>query len=157
MRFHRRGHRELNSEVNLVPFVDLLSVCICFLLMTAVWLQVGSIEVKQSHGTVADEPSTKLELRVRLVQERDVFIDVMNQGRPVASVEVKGEDDAKFQEAFVAGVYKMLPPEAQIDLPAVVASAFIVPASNYRDMVNVMDALRRQKLANLAVMPTKAG
>jgi len=26
-------------------------MCICFLLMTAVWLEVGALQVKQSHGT----------------------------------------------------------------------------------------------------------
>ena len=34
------GKRELNSDINLVPFIDLLSVCICFLLIAAVWLQL---------------------------------------------------------------------------------------------------------------------
>ncbi len=45
--------KSLDAEINLVPFIDLLSMCICFLLMTAVWMQVGAVQVKQSHGTDA--------------------------------------------------------------------------------------------------------
>ena len=34
-----KGHRRsLNANLNLVPFIDLLSVCITFLIATAVWL-----------------------------------------------------------------------------------------------------------------------
>ena len=34
------------SEPNLTPFVDLFSVLICFLLMTAAWLQLESMQVQ---------------------------------------------------------------------------------------------------------------
>ena len=39
------GEREVNVEPNLVPFIDLMSVCIIFLLVTAVWTQVSMIEL----------------------------------------------------------------------------------------------------------------
>jgi biopolymer transport protein ExbD len=47
------GKRDINAELNLTPFIDLLSTCVCFLLLSAVWVEVGSIEIKQSHGTAA--------------------------------------------------------------------------------------------------------
>lgn len=36
----RGGRRSLNAAINLVPFIDLLSFCISFLLITAVWTQM---------------------------------------------------------------------------------------------------------------------
>ena len=42
------GGREVNVEPNLVPFIDLMSVCIIFLLVTAVWTQVSMIELGAS-------------------------------------------------------------------------------------------------------------
>jgi biopolymer transport protein ExbD len=42
-----RGRR-LNAELNLVPFIDLLSVCITFLLATAVWIELSSMPVDQA-------------------------------------------------------------------------------------------------------------
>ena len=35
-------------ELNLVPFIDLMSVCIIFLLITAVWIQVSMIQLGTS-------------------------------------------------------------------------------------------------------------
>ena len=40
--------RQTNVELNLVPFIDLMSMCICFLLMTAVWTQVDMIQIGSS-------------------------------------------------------------------------------------------------------------
>ena len=37
-----------NFDLNLVPFIDLLSVCITFLLATAVWTQIMSLQVDQA-------------------------------------------------------------------------------------------------------------
>ena len=51
-----RGKKGLNAELNLVPFIDLLSMCICFLLMTAVWVQIGVLDVKQGIGTSKGGP-----------------------------------------------------------------------------------------------------
>jgi biopolymer transport protein ExbD len=38
----------VNAELNLVPFIDLLSVCIVFLIATAVWIELSSMPVDQA-------------------------------------------------------------------------------------------------------------
>ena len=40
--------RKVNAELNLVPFIDLLSVCIVFLIATAVWVELSSLPVDQA-------------------------------------------------------------------------------------------------------------
>ncbi len=40
--------RGANTEVNLIPFIDLMSVLITFLLLTAVWTQVSMIQLGSS-------------------------------------------------------------------------------------------------------------
>jgi biopolymer transport protein ExbD len=40
--------RKVNFELNLVPFIDLVSVQITFLLATAVWLEISSLPVDQA-------------------------------------------------------------------------------------------------------------
>jgi biopolymer transport protein ExbD len=42
------GSRSANTELNLVPFIDLMSVLITFLLITAVWSQVSMIQLGTS-------------------------------------------------------------------------------------------------------------
>lgn len=48
------GKDDVNVELNLVPFIDLMCVCITFLLVTAVWTQISMIEL----GTSIHSPQT---------------------------------------------------------------------------------------------------
>lgn len=63
--------RQSNLEVNLVPFIDLMSVLITFLLITAVWTQVSMIKLgsslysKQNTEDV-DKPPPKTEVPLRV-------------------------------------------------------------------------------------------
>src|SRR5581483_9056123 len=41
------GKKPLDATLNLVPFIDLLSCCISFLLITAVWTQLARMDVTQ--------------------------------------------------------------------------------------------------------------
>lgn len=44
----RGGKKALDAMINLVPFIDLMAVTIVFLIMTAVWTQLGRLQVSQS-------------------------------------------------------------------------------------------------------------
>lgn len=45
-----KGRRPLDAALNLVPFIDLMAVTIVFLIMTAVWTQVGRLQLApQTH------------------------------------------------------------------------------------------------------------
>src|SRR2546422_1294720 len=58
------GKKALDAEINLVPFIDLLSCCISFLLITAVWTQIAGLQVSSSGGP--PEPQQKQEQTVDL-------------------------------------------------------------------------------------------
>ncbi len=45
-----QNKKSLDVELNLLPVFDFLSVCICFLLMTVVWIQVGQMKTSQALG-----------------------------------------------------------------------------------------------------------
>lgn len=45
--------KNLDFDLNLVPFIDMFSVVLCFLIMTAVQISVGAIDLKQSTGTTS--------------------------------------------------------------------------------------------------------
>ena len=51
------GKKSVDFQLNLIPFIDLLSVLISFLLMTSVWTQVAKIDVRQSPNLPSDEPT----------------------------------------------------------------------------------------------------
>lgn len=56
----RRGGRARNVELNLVPFIDLMSVLITFLLLSAVWTQVSMIQLGASFVSKQDEDNQEL-------------------------------------------------------------------------------------------------
>ena len=63
------GRKSLDAAINLVPFIDLLSCCISFLLITAVWVNLGRPEVKPlaSRGDVSPaEPNTDVKVTLTL-------------------------------------------------------------------------------------------
>ena len=63
------GKKPVDAELNLVPFIDLLVCCICFLLITAVWTQMAKIDVSQGQsGSAAEKTEDKPpEMKVKIV------------------------------------------------------------------------------------------
>jgi biopolymer transport protein TolR len=49
------GKKPLDAAINLVPFIDLMAVTISFLIMTAVWTQIGRLQVSQAGGPSSEE------------------------------------------------------------------------------------------------------
>lgn len=62
------GKRTLDFDLNLVPFIDLLSCCISFLLITAAWTQLARLETVQKvegpGATAGGAPEDKVQLVV---------------------------------------------------------------------------------------------
>src|SRR5690349_18365574 len=77
------GHgnkKSVDSEIPLVPFIDLLLCCIMFLLVTAVWNQLARINAnQQTPGQQAPMDSPPPEERVKLI------LQVQNTGYVLAS------------------------------------------------------------------------
>src|SRR3954465_1838184 len=51
------GKRGTTLDFNLTPFIDLMSVCIIFLLLTAVWTQVSMIQIGSSIYAKKTDPN----------------------------------------------------------------------------------------------------
>ncbi|PWU18045.1 MAG: tolR protein [Bdellovibrio sp.] len=64
--------RKKNLDLNLVPFIDLMSVLITFLLITAVWTQVSMIQIgtsiygKRQENQEKPEPPKKVDVPLKL-------------------------------------------------------------------------------------------
>ncbi|WP_434384388.1 biopolymer transporter ExbD [Melittangium boletus] len=50
-----KGKKSLDVAINLTPFIDLMAVTISFLIMTAVWTQIGRLQVAQAGGPATEE------------------------------------------------------------------------------------------------------
>jgi biopolymer transport protein TolR len=62
------GKRSYDMEINLVPFIDLLSCCIAFLMIVATWTQIARIDVAPSpNGPAAEEKQDEDPLKLGIV------------------------------------------------------------------------------------------
>ena len=73
-----KGNRGANVDVNIVPFIDLMSVLVIFLLITAVWTQVSMIQIGSSiYGKRTNddkvEPPPRAEIPFRLDIKADGY------------------------------------------------------------------------------------
>lgn len=75
------GGRKTNVDLNIVPFIDLMSVLITFLLITAVWTQVSMIQLGTSfYSRRADDvtptktPDMDISLRVDVKTQGFVIV-----------------------------------------------------------------------------------
>lgn len=69
--------RKSSVDLNIVPFIDLMSVCIIFLLITAVWTQVSMIQIGSSiYGKKTAQEQTTPPPR----PEIPFRLDVRNEG-----------------------------------------------------------------------------
>ncbi|NDD92248.1 biopolymer transporter ExbD [bacterium] len=146
--------KSLDAELNLVSFIDLLSMCICFLLMTAVWIEVGSLQVKQSHGTegpAAVSQSHEIDLAVSSSTTLELTIKkggkvVQKQQLKAASVE---ELSTQLNGALVSFVSSPAGKAAPVSAAMITSTASV----SYGELIRIMDALRRNQIVNLGVVP----
>lgn len=63
------GKKSVDMQINMVPMIDLLISCIAFLLMTAVWTQIGAVQAQQPRGAPApdqpqEQPQDQLKIQI---------------------------------------------------------------------------------------------
>ena len=76
------GKKSVDSEIPLIPFIDLLLCCIMFLLVTAVWNKLARIDANQQQpGREApmDAPPPPEQIRV--------FLQIKNTGYVIAATD----------------------------------------------------------------------
>jgi len=98
------GKKPLDAAINLVPFIDLLSCCISFLLITAVWTQLARMDVQQKGPGAAgavDEKPPENQVNLTLFVDKDGFIFSKSTGDTTNIPMKEGEYDyAKLGEVL---------------------------------------------------------
>lgn len=116
-----RGKRASNFELNLVPFIDLMSVLITFLLISAVWTQVSMIQLGASFASPRQDQVTPIkpppleDLVLRLDIKEGGY--VLYVGKDVRSIpKIAGEYDKVTLKNDLAKVKQMYPDKGGIKL-----------------------------------------
>lgn len=146
------GKRPLNADLNLVPFIDLLVCCICFLLITAVWSQMARIEVnQQGRGSMGKktEEIPKEDIKITVVVE-DTGYTLMAAGNRVP-IDKRGE---VYDTETLGKHLRDIKVEYRDKDDLTIAVADNIP---YRHIVDVMDAALKQFFTNIRLADATAG
>ena len=87
---NKGGKKPLNADLNLVPYIDLLTCMVAFLLITAVWSQLARLSVQQKGQGQAgeDTPPEKVFKLVVLVNDSGYNLVADQDQQPIPK---KGE------------------------------------------------------------------
>jgi len=97
--------KSVNVELNIIPFIDLMSCLTCFLLITAVWVNIAQLEIAPAGrsreapdciGDTCDEPKLSV-----LINADEIWIGVsrVNDFQKIPRLET-GYDWAKLEDSL---------------------------------------------------------
>lgn len=143
--------KELNFEINILPILDILSVLICFLLLTAVWIQIGSLDTKQALGDNSISGSKNPpSLFIGVAPNGTVRFSLRDVGTKIQTESVIASSKAGINweslNQKIQAIRAQLP-----DLKTVV----IRPEAKvgYGEVIRLMDQLKQNQLTDIGLSP----
>ena len=126
------------AELLLVPMIDIFTVLVTFLLMTAVFSRITIIDLDlpSAQGPAVTQPAFRLEVILR-----DSGLEVTNgQDRIAALPKVQGQYDLKALSELALTLKREHPDVDE-------ASVLLEPDIEYDSLIQVMDAIRSKEVA----------
>lgn len=147
------GKKPLDTTINLVPFIDLMAVTIVFLIMTAVWTQLGRLQVSQSGNSASEEPppQTQLQPITVLITEKDLKISV--GGSQLDPMPITRDQKQRIEVVKLTDKLKELKTQ-QPEQNAITLST--EDAVRYEDLVRVIDACIGNQFPSVSVSPASS-
>ena len=146
-------------QLDLTPFISLLSVCICFLLVTVAWYQVGSLTMKQVMGGDTSEVAKESQpsLWIHLESRKNIIVKIKKQKKYISRKNIsisKNTSSKKTEREFNHDDFKKYVLSVKKQIPSL-NQAFIIPKQDiiYEDIIKIMDGVRQSGIFNLGVSP----
>lgn len=74
------GKKSVSADLNLVPYIDLLTCMVSFLLITAVWTQLARLEVQQKgQGQAGTDTPTEIKAKITVMVDEAGYNVVENE------------------------------------------------------------------------------
>jgi biopolymer transport protein TolR len=152
---NKGGRRKnLNFELNLVPFIDVLSTCICFLLVTAVFINLGSFHVSQAVGSekTKQDEKPKGTVTVSLGGRGDIRFEVkdvkgMRGSQALTTISGDaGKVNFKRTEEWIAAFASQYK-----DVKTVLIMPN--PSSKYDDLIQLMAQFKKSSMDQIGIAP----
>lgn len=148
------SNKSLDFEINLLPVISVLAVCISFLLLTTVWVQIGTFDLSQALGTegAADAQAKKPTLWLTLSNNGDVQVVVKNA--PALNDRLQLNQVRGTQSRVSVSNIADLIEKIKAKVPEL-NTGLVIPAaqSSYEDLVKVMDQMKKNNIAEVGIAP----
>ncbi len=112
------GKRALNASLNLVPYIDLLTCMVAFLLITAVWTQLAQLKLSQRVPGTEDGKEEKPMAKIAVVVGDDNLNIVVNQDREVVP-DKNGQPDWDVLATLLKKVKTQFPDKDDVQIASV--------------------------------------
>lgn len=151
----KKQKKSVNTEVDLVAFISLLSVCICFLLLTAVWIQIASMNVKQAIGGQAAGEASKPrpEMWVVFEPEGQLVLRLRNSPRKILRIygnsKIEGKGGHPDYEKLSGYLGRLTSDFDQLSVALIRPSKM----TSFEDIIRLMDVFRQSGIEDLGVTP----
>ena len=144
----RGGARKaVDAELNLIPFIDLLSVCVLFLLMTAVWVQISKMSAFSQPSGEATVRHSEVSSITEMREGRDWDVLITTRG---VQIKQGGKSLGTFRPETIRETfekYKSRLGDYKKAKVSVRASDSVV----YENVITVLDALFASEITNLTI------
>ncbi len=143
--------KPLDATINLIPFIDLMAVTISFLIMTAVWTQIGKLQVSSSGGEGDPTPDKddKTVPITLLLSDKELKLTVGSS--TFDPIPVTRDDKGLIQLAKLQERFKDVKEKLPADQNAITIQT--EDAVRYEDLVRVIDECIGDGLPSVSVSP----
>jgi biopolymer transport protein TolR len=142
--------RSLDTTVNVVPAIDLLSCCISFLLFTAVWTQIARLQAAPVGAGVPDvQPEKSLTVTVTIGEKGYVLATSAGAAIEIPAVSRQASGEVQYDVKTLEERLKKLKTEFPDQAAITVAADDGVL---YADLVHAIDVCVGAGLSNVSVM-----
>lgn len=144
--------REANFEINLLPVISLLAVLISFLLVTAVWIHIGTMDVSQALGPQTKEKKTNPpSLQIRMDGQGRMLLSIVDapkwKGRTRFTIaSARGDVNWRAFDRAVEQIQSQLPE---------LKTVLLFPSAEfrYKDLIKMMDGMKKRGLPDIGISP----
>lgn len=137
----------VNVDVNLVPFIDLMSVLIVFMLLTAVWTQISMIQLGSSIYSKRQEDE-----QIAKQEDKELRLDIRKNGYNL-NFAGKAFNLPKKQELYdVEGLRKLLLKIKDQNPDQTAAQIMVTEDLKFEVFIEGMDVLLQTKFPNIGVI-----
>jgi biopolymer transport protein ExbD len=141
--FGRGGRRSSTPDLNLVPYIDLLTCMVTFLLITAVWTQLAQLDVAQRAPGKHDPRDAPVAAPLRIAVGSDGFV-VASSATERRLDKREGRYDFATLRSVLVEVRRQLPDLQDVQVACEDAVA-------YEDVVRTADAARAARFPAVTV------